>query len=174
MERGHAMFGFGEDKTVGEEEKQSSPWAGTLKSALADARKGHVSSDTTDATGTKKGGKKDSGGNLSTKMQEQLAKLFEPSAWRPIVKAPFAFFQAMTGRSCWELTKNEEDTLATTTSTAMEYVAVTDPKWLAIGMCATTWAMIFSEKLILSAREAKKEQAIADSQNPPQGTHLVK
>lgn len=168
------MFGFGEDKAVGDEEKQSSPWAGTLKSALADARKGHNTGSDADATGTKKGGKKDSGGGVSAKMQEQLSKLFEPSAWRPIVKAPFAFFQAMTGRACWELTKNEEDTLATTTSTAMEYVAVTDPKWLAIGMCATTWTMIFSEKLILSAREAKKEQAFDDAQNPLKPTHLVK
>lgn len=168
------MFGFGEDKKVGEEEKQSSPWAGTLKSALADARKGHSGNDTPDATGTKKGGKKDSGSSLSAKVQEQLEKLFQPSAWEPIVKAPFAFMQAMTGRECWEPTKKEVDTLATTTSTAMEYVAITDPKILAIGMCVTTWAMIFGEKLILSAREAKKEQALEESKNPPQATHLVK
>lgn len=168
------MFGFGEDKTVGEEEKQSTPWAGTLKSALADARKGHVSHDSGDATGTKKAGKKDSGSNLSTKVQEQLEKLFQPSAWEPIVKAPFAFMQAMTGRECWEPSKKEVDTLSTMTSTAMEYVAITDPKILAIGMCVTTWAMIFGEKLILSAREAKKEQALAEAQNPLQPTHLVK
>ena len=159
---------------MAEEKTESVPWGGSLRSALADARKGHAEAGLGDAAGTKKGGKKESGGGLSSKAQEQLAKLFEPSSWRPIVKAPFAFFQAMTGRSCWELSKNEEDTLATTTSTAMEYVAVTDPKWLAIGMCATTWAMIFSEKLILSAREAKKEQAIFEAEHPPQPTHLVK
>lgn len=168
------MFGFGEGKAVDKEETQSIPWAGTLKNAFADARKGHVSHDSGTSTGEKKAGKKDSGSNLSSKVQEQLEKLFQPSAWEPIVKAPFAFMQAMTGRECWEPTKKEVDTLSTTTSTAMEYVAITDPKILAIGMCVTTWAMIFGEKLILSAREAKKEQALADTQNPPQSTHLVK
>jgi hypothetical protein len=153
------MFGFGEGKAMaeGEETKKSSAWGGKIAEALADARKGHSSDGVADEKGTKKSGKKDSGGGLSAKAQEQIAKLFEPASWRPIVKAPFAFFQAMTGRDCWELSKNEEDTLATSTSAAMEYVAVTDPKWLAIGMCTVTWTIIFSEKLILSAREAKKE-----------------
>lgn len=167
------MSWFSKGETMGEEEKQSSPWAGKISEALADARKNISGADVGDAKAKKTGGKKDSGSSLSSKAQEQLAKLFEPSSWRPIVKAPFAFFQAMTGRDCWELTKNEEDTLATSTSTAMEYVAVTDPKWLAIGMCATTWCIIFSEKLILSAREAKKE-ALLNPQpdiSPKAGTH---
>lgn len=148
-------FTKGED--VGEEENKSGPWSNQISKALMEARKGQSTISSGTASGEKKGGKKDSGASLSTKTQEQIAKLFEPSSWRPIVKAPFAFFQAMTGRECWELTKSEEDTLATSTSAAMEYVAVTDPKWLAIGMCTVTWTIIFSEKLILSAREAKKE-----------------
>lgn len=151
------MSWFEKDKPVVEEKTESSPWAGKISEALADARKSYSKADVGDEKGTKKSSKKDGGGGVSAKVSEQLAKLFETSTWRPIVKAPFAFFQAMTGRDCWELTKNEEDTLATTTSTAMEYVAITDPKWLAIGMCTVTWTMIFSEKLILSAREAKKE-----------------
>jgi len=169
------MFGFGENKTVDEKEEKSTPWIGKISEALADARKSHAGNGATDEKGTKKGGKKDSGPSLSTKAQEQIAKLFEPSSWRPIVKAPFAFFQAMTGRDCWELSKNEEDTLATSTSTAMEYVAVTDPKWLALGMCAVTWTMIFSEKLILSAREAKKEALLNPQPDiKPKSEHVVR
>lgn len=140
-----------------QEKVRVNPWMGKISEAMSDARKSHAGDGPTDAKGTKKSGKASSGSGLSAKAQEQIAKLFEPNSWRPIVKAPFAFCQAMTGRSCWELSKNEEDTLATSTSTAMEYVAVTDPKWLAIGMCAVTWSIIFSEKLILSAREARKE-----------------
>ena len=155
-----------------EEVKESGVWGSQLSNALADARKSGMGSKTGVKAGTKGATKKDSGGNLSEQTKEQITKLFHPDAWRPIVKAPFALGQAMTGRDCWELSKAEEDTLATSTSTSMEYVAVTDPKWLAIGMCCTTWAIIFSDKFIRNAREAAKEAK--DNPVIEPGVHAIK
>ena len=158
------MLGFGsKDKEETTEENKPGPWGSAFSGALSDARKAGVGAKERAKAGTTKGGKAGSGENLSSTTQEQITKLFKPDMWKPIVKAPFAFGQALTGRKCWEPTEKEVDSLSVSTSTAMEYVAVTDPKWLAIGMCMVSWTMILSEKFILNARERAKELA----ENPP-------
>lgn len=151
------------DKEEHSEDNKSGPWGSAFSGALSDARKAGVGSKERAKAGNAKSGKAGRGENISESTQEQITKLFKPDMWKPIVKAPFAFGQALTGRKCWEPTDKEVESLSVSTSTAMEYVAITDPKWLAIGMCMVSWTMILSEKFILNARERNKELA----ENPP-------
>ena len=160
--------------TEGKEATESPVWSSQLSSAMSDARKSGVGSATGTKTKSKAPKETSSRGNLSAKDEEQIVKLFNPDAWRPIVKAPFAVGQALTGRECWALSKSEEDTLAVSTSTSMEYVAITDPKMLALAMCAVTWTIIITEKFILNARERAKEDLLNPKPKETVGVHSIK
>lgn len=169
------LFGMGEtDKKSDENEKQG-VWGAQLDMARAEARKGSVgrkkkvASDTTDD-----GDARDRGG-ISAKDAEQVRKMFDPEAWRAIVRAPFALGKAVTGRSLWDLEKREEDTLATSTSGVAEYFLQTDPKWIAFTLFAFNWTVIVSDKLIQNAREREKEDTLLPK-NPhvAPGVHVVK
>lgn len=140
-----------------QEKSKSAVWDSELSKAVADARKGR----TKRVSGTK-GNEQDpsnpSGGvGVSSALAEQARKLFEPDAWRAIVRAPFALGKAMTGRECWDLADKQEDTLAVSTAMSAEYFMQTDPKWVALTLCMFNWSVILTEKLAANARERHKE-----------------
>ncbi len=155
-----------EDSAVSVQTSEASKkavWDSETDKAIADARK----SQSRRLSGSKKGEQASeatqSGERLPVQAVEQIKKMFNPDAWRAIVKAPFALGQAITGRKCWELEKDKEDTLAVSTAMTAEYFLVTDPKWVAVSICAFNWAVILTEKLAANARERQKELEL----NPP-------
>ena len=134
------------------------PFSDRVASAINDARKKlsktskgtEGESKTTTGTPTR--------GSLSKSAQEQIAKMFDPDAWRGIVRAPFTLGKVITGRSCWELEKKEEDILATSTSATAEYFLQTDPKWVCLTIFAFNWATILGQKYLANEVLKKQEQ----------------
>lgn len=169
------MFGVGETKTEDTKDEKSGVWGTQLDAAKLEARKGGVGGKKKAKVATNDDGESESRGGISTKDAEQVRRMFDPEAWRAIVRAPFALGKAMTGRGCWNLEKREEDTLATSTSGVAEYFLQTDPKWIAFTLFAFNWTVIVSDKLIQNARAREAEEA----SNPKNhtltgGVHVVK
>ena len=164
------MLGFGKKEkdsvsTEGTETSKSNIWGIQLAAALADSRKAGME-NTQGTTGKRKNSSKpDSGASVSRELEEAARKMFDPEAWRAIVRAPFAFGKAMTGRKCWELEKTQEDTLATSTSATAEYFLQTDPKWVCLTIFAFNWSVILTEKFVANEIERKKELA-SEPQSP--------
>lgn len=170
------MFGMAkkEESETNQEEK-SGPWGDKLNEALADARKSGVSGKKKSSAKPENGREANSGTGLSQQAEEQARKMFEPEAWRAIVRAPFSLGKAVTGRECWDLEKKQEDTLATSTSATAEYFLQTDPKWVALTLFMFNWSVILTEKFAMNARERMKEEALhPQQQEPTVGPVLVK
>jgi hypothetical protein len=98
--------------------------------------------------------------------------MFNPDAWRAIVRAPFALGKVITGRKCWELEKREEDTLATSTSMTAEYFMAVDPKYVALTICMFNWAVIMTEKYAENAKEARLERQSEPEHKPAEVSGL--
>ncbi len=158
------MWGM-EKKTVSDnEDGKKGVWGSQFDQAVADARKGGVGAKKK-SQGNASGGESAGGGvRLSGETAEKIKAMFEPDAWRAIVRAPFALGKAMTGRKCWELEKNQEDTLATSTSGTAEYFLTTEPKYVMLTLFLFNWSVVLTDKMIQNAAERKKEEAL----NPPQ------
>ena len=153
------------DSVEGEETSKSNIWGSQLAAALADARKGTMENESGTKGKRKSTPKADSGPGVSTELAEAARKMFDPEAWRAIVRAPFAFGKAVTGRKCWDLEKTQEDTLATSTSATAEYFLQTDPKWVCLTIFAFNWSVILTEKFVANEMEKKKELA-SEPQTP--------
>ena len=167
QERVYAMF-FKKDKPATEQTEETSKsniWGTQLASALADARKGSMENEQGIKGKRKSASKADSGAGVSRELEEAARKMFDPEAWRAIVRAPFAFGKALTGRKCWDLEKTQEDTLATSTSATAEYFLQTDPKWVCLTIFAFNWSVILTEKFVANEIEKKKELA-SEAQTP--------
>lgn len=161
------MFGMGEKtETQTSEDKKQAVWGGALADAVASARK------------KLSGGKKRSSGNdgateetqtrggLSSSDEAKIKAMFSPEAWRVMVKTPFTLGKVVTGRKCWELEKEEENTLATTTAASAEYFLKTDPKWLCLTLCMFNWGVVLSGKVLANAAEAAKEKQLENNTTP--------
>lgn len=169
------MFGMGETKTEDPKGEKSGVWGVQLDAAKLEARKGGLGGKKKAKVATNDDGESDTRGGISAKDAEQVRKMFDPEAWRAIVRAPFALGKAMTGRDCWNLEKREEDTLATSTSGAAEYFLQTDPKWIAFTLFAFNWTVIVSDKLIQNARAREAEEALNPKNHTlTSGVHVVK
>ncbi len=152
------MFGFGENKTETQEGQESSTWSNKLSEALADARSRVSTGKKRTEKGDGNNSEAKSGASVSRSLAEQAKKLFDPDAWRAIVRAPFALGRVVTGRDCWELDKKQEDTLATSTSMTAEYFMAVDPKYVALTICMFNWSVVLTEKYAANMREKKQEQ----------------
>ena len=153
-----------EDQTS--EDTKSNIWGGKLAEAIAHARSsgmGDAKGNKTKRTNTKE---KDSGSGISQELTESARKMFEPEAWRAIVRAPFALGKVMTGRSCWELEKKQEDTLATSTSLTAEYFLNVDPKYVVLTLFLFNWSVVLTEKFAANAVERNKELALEPKKDP--------
>lgn len=158
------MFGLGkkEKESVGaeaEETSKSNIWGAQLSSAIADARKSGMENEGGTKGKRKATQKSDSGPSVSRELAEKASKMFEPEAWRSVIKMPFALGKVITGRKCWDLDKAQEDTLATTTSATAEYFLQVDPKYVVLTLFAMNWGAVLTEKFMANAVERQKEQA---------------
>lgn len=166
------MFGMGEKEkkpvdTEAEETSKSNIWGSQLSSAIADARKSGVENEGGTKGKRKASTKPDSGTGVSRELAEKASKMFEPEAWRSVIKMPFALGKVITGRKCWDLEKAQEDTLATTTSATAEYFLQVDPKYVVLTLFAMNWGAVLTEKFLANAVERQKEQALEPSSPPP-------
>lgn len=169
------MFGLGEKKATAPEDtevKKSGIWSTQLGQALSDARKKRVSDVEGSQKGSKGGSAKGSGSGVSRELSEAAKAMFDPNAWRAIVRAPFALGKVITGRKCWELEKREEDTLATSTSMTAEYFMAVDPKYVALTICMFNWAVIMTEKYAENAKEARLERQSEPEHKPAEVSGL--
>lgn len=169
------MFGLGETKEKPEEKEKSGAWGAQLAEARAEATKNSMGRKKKTASESSTVREESDRSSISAKDAEQVRKMFDPEAWRAIVRAPFALGKAVTGRQCWDLEKREEDTLATSTSGVAEYFLQTDPKWIAVTLFAFNWSVIVADKFVQNARERAKEEALSPKPvNLSPGVHVVK
>lgn len=94
------------------------------------------------------------------KMAQEFEKVFAPELWEPLMSLPANAMLAWTGdEKTWNLTDKEIKTMGSTASTAMRYVGITDPKWLAMAMMFASVAMVYAPRTIRHlaiVRENKK------------------
>jgi hypothetical protein len=154
---------FSKDKSEvedsSEKTEKSGKWGSQLSQAIADARARGVGVKEGSSKGSKDTGKKSSGASVSRELSEAAKKMFDPDAWRAIVRAPFALGKVVTGRECWELEKKQEDTLATSTAMTAEYFMNVDPKYVALTICMFNWSVVLTEKYAANAKLARLEKA---------------
>jgi hypothetical protein len=142
------------------EASKSGVWGSQLDSALAEARSSRVeNAKRGEASGkTPKGA--GSGSRVSGGLAEAAKKMFEPEAWKAIVRMPFSLGKVITGRKCWDLEKTQEDTLATSTSATAEYFLQVDPKFVVLTLFLMNWSAVLTEKFMANAVERNKELAL--------------
>ena len=149
------------------ENTQQGVWAGSIRDAVASARaklsKRKSRTEGGEGTPTKSSG----GERLSRADEEKIREMFDPKAWRTLVRTPFIAAKTITGRSCWDLEKTEEDTLASTTAASAEYFLKTDPKWLCLTLCMFNWGTIVATKMIANAALAKQEAELTKVELKP-------
>lgn len=142
-----------------EKTEKSGKWGSQLSQAIADARARGVGTQKGFKEGSTDTRKKSSGASVSRELSEAAKKMFDPDAWRAIVRAPFALGKVVTGRECWELEKKQEDTLATSTAMTAEYFMNVDPKYVALTICMFNWSVVLTEKYAANAKLARLEKA---------------
>lgn len=158
----------------GEKTEKSGKWGSQLSQAIADARARGVGAKKGTETGSTDTRKKSSGGSVSRELSEAAKKMFDPDAWRAIVRAPFALGKVVTGRDCWELEKKQEDTLATSTAMTAEYFMNVDPKYVALTICMFNWSVVLTEKYAANAKLARLEKASEPQPVTPPGLSTIK
>lgn len=142
------------------EASKSGVWGSQLDSALAEAKQSRVENAKRGETGGKNASKSGSGGRVSGGLAEAAKKMFEPEAWKAIVRMPFSLGKVITGRKCWDLEKTQEDTLATSTSATAEYFLQIDPKYVVLTLFLMNWSAVLTEKFMANAVERNKELAL--------------
>lgn len=93
------------------------------------------------------------------KIQQGLDELFRPEAWEPIMALPGDAMLAFTGREHWNISREERKTLGTTASTAARFMAIENPKYLAISLCATAIITVYGSRIVKDLAMRKKENA---------------
>lgn len=83
------------------------------------------------------------------KIAQDLEKIFDPNLWEPLMALPANAMLAWTGdEKTWNLSDKEVKTMGSTASTAMRYVGIDDPKWLAVSMMFASIAMVYAPRTI--------------------------
>jgi len=157
-----------------EKTEKSGKWGSQLSQAIADARARGVGAKKGTETGSTDTRKKSSGASVSRELSEAARKMFDPDAWRAIVRAPFALGKVVTGRDCWELEKKQEDTLATSTAMTAEYFMNVDPKYVALTICMFNWSVVLTEKYAANAKLARLEKASEPQPSTSPGLSAIK
>jgi len=109
-------------------------------------------------------------GNSDATAIEQQAKILDaildPKLWRGAVAAPGDMMVAITGRKHWELSDDERDTLAKTGAATARAFAVTDPKWLALSLCAFSVISIYGGRMIKDLQDRAEMRRAMTAQKP--------
>lgn len=86
---------------------------------------------------------------------EAFARLYDPKIWSKALSAPADTAAALTGKARWELKEEERELLGSTGSLAASCFAVTDPRWLVLGLGLITLIDVYGVRLALELAERK-------------------
>ncbi len=91
-----------------------------------------------------------------------LAKLFDPAVWTPLVRLPADAMCALTGREFWNLQDKEAAALGTSAASAAQYVGIENPKSLAISLFLVSALVVYGPRALkeLDARRAERAEAV--------------
>lgn len=98
------------------------------------------------------------------KIQEGLDRLYRPEAWKPLVCLPANVALAFTGNKHWELESEEKENLAQTVSTAAQYMAIQNPRSLALSLAAMAIITVYAPRIIKEASIRREKKA--DKEKP--------
>lgn len=161
------MFESTETSSETKEGTQSAVWSGSIRDAVAAAKAKLSKRKQRSPEGEGSTSSPSTRGGLSKRDEEKIREMFDPKAWRTLVRTPFVAAKTITGRKVWDLEKEEEDTLASTTAASAEYFIQSDPKWLCLTLCLFNWGTIVASKMIANAAQAKQEEQVNASQTGP-------
>lgn len=91
-----------------------------------------------------------------------LAKLFDPTVWTPLVRLPADAMCALTGREFWNLQDKEAAALGASAASAAQYVGIENPKSLAISLFLVSAIVVYGPRALkeLDARRAERSEAM--------------
>lgn len=90
--------------------------------------------------------------------EKTLDSLLTPDNVRHIVALPFDLAYASTGSDVWELSPEEEKTLAVSGAACLKEFGISDPKWLSISFFAIALLKIGGAKWAAYSREQKEKK----------------
>lgn len=93
-------------------------------------------------------------GNTAEPVSEEL---FEPEAWKPLVKTPFLLLQVGTGSKRFELDNDEAKILAVQGSQTAKYFLNTHPKWIALTLFSLNLSGLLAFKTMAYMNDRKEE-----------------
>lgn len=91
-----------------------------------------------------------------------LARLFDPTVWTPLVRLPADAMVALTGREFWNLQDKEAAALGASAASAAQYVGIENPKSLAISLFLVSAIVVYGPRALkeLDARRAERAEAV--------------
>lgn len=95
---------------------------------------------------------------LSAEIQRQLEQCYDPKAWGALLAAPCAVMETLTGGKHWDISKDEEATLGAAGSTAARFMAVNNPRAMAMMMLASALFAVYVPRITIELKIRKKEQ----------------
>lgn len=129
--------------------------AKTLRAAKPKTDKGAI-------TGTGTSGVSDADRERLAQQIKSLEDLMDPKVWRATMSAPGDAMHTLTGKDYWELSTDEQDTLAKTGAATARCFMLVDPKWLALTLFSFSLLSIYGSRTMRELREraAEKKNAL--------------
>jgi len=97
---------------------------------------------------------------LSPEELKALDAVFNPDAWRGLVRLPSDAATMLTGSKVWELSKPEIDTLASGAATCARYFVKADPKWIALMLFSSALVTVYGSRFVAYKAEKAAKNAI--------------
>lgn len=96
--------------------------------------------------------------SVSPLSQLQFAKLYSPEVWGRTLAAPGTTLAFVTGKKLWEISSEEREAMGQTGSIAAQCFAVSDPRWLALAICAITVLEVYGTRAALYMAQVNRER----------------
>lgn len=98
-------------------------------------------------------------GSVPPLSQGLFAKLYDPEIWGRALGTPADTMAAITGKQHWLISEKEKEALGATGSIAAQVYAVSDPRALALALCALTVIDVYGVRLAKDWADSRKEKA---------------
>lgn len=89
---------------------------------------------------------------------EEIERLYQPRAFKPIVSAPSNVLVLATGSDIWKLTDEEVENQSMAASISARYFLPVDPKWVALSMLFMSLATSYGTRAALYMKELRDEK----------------
>jgi hypothetical protein len=135
------------DSSTGQTAENVSASATTIKNRKERSDKGKARGDRAGANAP----------SVPVLSQTQFAALYSPQLWEKALCAPADGMAAITGKKHWEVSKPEREAIGATGAIAAQCFAVTDPRWLALALCAITVLDVYGTRLAMDMADRRRE-----------------